>query len=300
MRLRPVPLNDILLHEYSLSIQKLNNSQPGEDLKRDHQVLFKRGSALAAPGRKLELKAVPFDLRITLFEDGTAIEVHRITGVPAAHTSAIAGSGAPNILIPVELVGGVVGIGRVEAMIQVMGKPKADPKTKMTIAPKKEKKKIGLVDSVEYERPAPMSRRHLLEARKRFKELKEKDRVAKKGAAARNALEAYVYDSRDKLASPEAAAVHGEERLGELRTLLDEAQSWLQERGDGANAQAYLARLNALKREVDPVLKEATQQSVHDVHATLERHSTKESAKQRAARIARKNEARAKRDGREL
>merc|ERR1712194_163319 len=130
--------------------------------------------------------------RITLFEDGNAIEVHRITGLHKAHVHLYSDSDAPNCSLPVELDGnGLVTIGRVEAEFQTMGKPRTDKKNQKTLPAKMEKKKFALQSDVEYNLPAPMSRKQRLEARARFRDIGEKDRAATQAMASRSNLEAY-------------------------------------------------------------------------------------------------------------
>jgi len=295
-RLRPIPVKEILSHEYSLSVQKLNSSQPGESFSTASKVIFKRGSKFPVALQKMEFKAVQSDFRFTLYEDGHAMETHRITDLYSIRKLKYANSDAPDVVIPIELdINGIVKIGNVEATFQTVVEAKPDSKSKKSSKPiqKKVKKNVRLMDDVSYERPAPMSRKHRLAAAKQFKELLQKDRAALLAAQSRNSLEAYIFDSKDKLASPEVIALLSDTDLERLKSLLDEAQTWLHENGEGASTQKLLARLNVLKREVDPALKEVKEHSIREERANLERHGTAgtESAKAKAARIARKRDA---------
>jgi heat shock protein 4 len=70
----------------------------------------------------------------------------------------------------------------------------------------------------------------------------------------KNALEEYVYDTRDKLESRYAAYVQAAEKA-KLVTLLQEAEDWLySEEGEDATKSAYVARLDALKVVGDPIV----------------------------------------------
>merc|ERR1712232_241919 len=112
-------------------------------------------------------KLIPFDLRVTLFESGNAIEEHHLTGLYKAHKHLYPDSPAANVTLPIQLdANGLVVIGREEATFQAIEKPKADSKKKQTSAPRKTSKKVSLQDTVEYKWPAPMSRKQRLGARK--------------------------------------------------------------------------------------------------------------------------------------
>merc|ERR1712224_328301 len=153
----------------------------------------------------------------------------------------------------------------------------------------------GLQAEVEYEFPAPMSRRDLLAARQRFRELEEKSRTATQVIASRSNLEAYIFRSREALSSEEVAKLHSEDRITELGALLTAAESWLEEKGESATAQQLLAKLNSLKREMDPILDEPIAARMKE-DAEKPGKAGSESPKERAARIARKNDAKRQRD----
>merc|ERR1712113_529461 len=98
-----------------------------------------------------------------------------------------------------------------------------------------------------------------------------------KTTSSRNTFEAYIFNAQDKLSEPEVIEITTEDKLGEIKGLLDEAQAWLETDGDEATTQILTARLNALKREVDPILKAARGQTADD-QKTLEREGTAGSA----------------------
>lgn len=293
-RLRPMPLEDVSSLEYSIAISKLNASQPGDDYSPRPQVVFKRGSVLGEKAQNLQLKLVRSDLRVTLFENGRAIQEHQMKGLHKTHKYKYPESPAPNVTFPIQLdANGIVVIGKAQATFQAIEKVE-DAKKKST-SQKKVSKKVTLDDNVVYKGPAPMSRLQRLDARKRFKELGEQDRTATRAVAARNSLESYLFNSKDKLASPEIRELHSEEKIAEIDAEIDQVQAWLQDQGEGTSTQMYLAKLKALEREVDPMLNEGGEDNVRQ--ESLERAGTAGtiSAKEKAARIARKNEARARR-----
>ncbi|KAI9571624.1 HSP70-domain-containing protein [Boletus coccyginus] len=75
----------------------------------------------------------------------------------------------------------------------------------------------------------------------------------------KNALEEYVYDTRDKLDGRYAPYVQSAEK-SKLFTLLQEAEDWLySEEGEDATKSAYVARLDTLKAVGDPVVTRWTE-----------------------------------------
>jgi len=280
--------------EYSIAITKLNASQPGDDYNPRPSVVFKRGSVLGAQAQNLQLKLVRSDLRVTLFENGRAIEEHHMKGLYKAHKYKYPESPAPNVTFPIQLdANGIVLVGKAQATFQAIEKV-ADTKKKST-SQKKVNKKVTLDDTVVYHGPAPMSRMQRLDARKRFKELGEQDRTATRAVSARNTLESYIFNAKDKLTSPEVKELHSEERIAEIGVQIDTVQAWLHDQDDEASTQTYLAKLKALEREVEPLLNDGSGNSVRQEPLEREGTSGTTSAKEKAARIARKNEARAKR-----
>merc|ERR1712083_13291 len=213
-------------------------------------------------------------------------------GLYKAHKHKYPESPAPNVTLPIQLdANGIVVVGKAQATFQAIERVE-DAKKKST-SQKKVNKKVTLDDTVVYKGPAPMSRLQRLDARKRFKELGERDRTATRAGAARNSLEAYIFSSKDKLASPEVRELHSEEKLAELEAKVHDVQAWLQEQGEGTSTQTYSAKLRELEREVDPVLNEGRERSARQQPLEREGTAGSVSAKEKAARIARKNEARA-------
>lgn len=82
------------------------------------------------------------------------------------------------------------------------------------------------------------------------------DKQEKERVDARNALEEYVYELRNKLSSHEELALYATEAVREnLIKTLDQMETWLYEEGEDCQKQIYKDKLNDLKIQGDPIEK---------------------------------------------
>eukprot|EP00245_Coleochaete_scutata_P012766 TRINITY_DN499_c1_g2_i1.p1 TRINITY_DN499_c1_g2~~TRINITY_DN499_c1_g2_i1.p1 ORF type:complete len:545 (-),score=158.42 TRINITY_DN499_c1_g2_i1:541-1992(-) len=92
----------------------------------------------------------------------------------------------------------------------------------------------------------------ILEAITRLADLKAKDTQKRETAAAKNALEAYIYDTREKLDSLDnIGKVSTEGQRDALRGELTDAEDWLYEDGEHATAADFKKRLGGIKKTGD-------------------------------------------------
>ncbi|KAK1434399.1 hypothetical protein QVD17_00139 [Tagetes erecta] len=82
--------------------------------------------------------------------------------------------------------------------------------------------------------------------------LAEQDIKVEQTKEKKNTLESYVYETRNKLLSSYRSFATEEEREGISRNL-QETEDWLYEDGDDVSEQAYTARLQDIRKLVDPV-----------------------------------------------
>jgi len=78
-------------------------------------------------------------------------------------------------------------------------------------------------------------------------QMANQDRVIFETNEARNALESYIYEMRNKL-SDELSSYSTDSERSQLSSLLDEAESWLYGDGAEANKSAYVKKLQELKQ----------------------------------------------------
>ncbi|KAL4230085.1 Heat shock 70 kDa protein 4L [Mactra antiquata] len=78
------------------------------------------------------------------------------------------------------------------------------------------------------------------------------DRLEKERCDAKNAVEEYVYDMRDKLCGPYEEFCQEEVREN-FNKLLGETEDWLYDEGEDQNKQVYLDKLAELKKSGDPI-----------------------------------------------
>lgn len=80
------------------------------------------------------------------------------------------------------------------------------------------------------------------------------DRVIRETADARNELESYIYDMRDKIISEsQLASFCTEDEKSAFSTLLENFENWLYEDGFDATKSVYVNKLAELKKSGDPI-----------------------------------------------
>lgn len=80
------------------------------------------------------------------------------------------------------------------------------------------------------------------------------DRVVRETADARNELESYIYDMRDKIISEsQLASFCTEEEKSAFSTMLENFENWLYEDGFDASKSVYVSKLAELKKSGDPI-----------------------------------------------
>ncbi|XP_075707806.1 heat shock protein 105 kDa [Rhinoderma darwinii] len=78
------------------------------------------------------------------------------------------------------------------------------------------------------------------------------DKLEKERNDAKNAVEEYVYEYRDKLSGPYGKFIRDED-LGRFSELLTETENWLYEDGEDQSRQVYVEKLDELKKHGNPV-----------------------------------------------
>lgn len=78
------------------------------------------------------------------------------------------------------------------------------------------------------------------------------DKLEKERNDAKNAVEEYVYEYRDKLSGPYAKFI-SEEELNRFSELLSETEDWLYEDGEDQSRRVYVEKLDELKKHGNPV-----------------------------------------------
>jgi len=127
--------------------------------------------------------------------------------------------------------------------------------------PKMRKRKVPLdvQESFEGVSPRPLSQEEKQAAIDRLATINAADAEARRVEAARNALEAYVYEARGKLSDDEnCLQVSTEEDRSKIMELLTQQEEWLyEEEAATANASTLEAKLEALQLHVAPIFARA-------------------------------------------
>lgn len=81
-----------------------------------------------------------------------------------------------------------------------------------------------------------------------MRRLQERDEEKAANEAARNNLEAHVFETKDAMYSDKVVAVTTEQQREEVLSALREAADWMEEEGWAAETQVYKTKLRELKR----------------------------------------------------
>ncbi|GBG65617.1 hypothetical protein CBR_g51500 [Chara braunii] len=151
-----------------------------------------------------------------------------------------------------------------EAPIVADGQPAEEKKVEMKRKLRKRIFRIPLkIVDVAAGYARPMSEREVSDALRRMEVLQLKDEERKRTAEAKNSLESYIYDTKDKLDSLEGmTTVTTEEQREQFRAELSEAEDWLYLDGENAPAADFKRRLSALKKTGDLIFGRLTELSL--------------------------------------
>ncbi|KAJ1260430.1 hypothetical protein BS78_10G231600 [Paspalum vaginatum] len=97
-----------------------------------------------------------------------------------------------------------------------------------------------------------MSKQELLDAQHQEQQLADQDKLMERTKDRKNALESYVYDTRNKLSERYRSFVTDSERE-EISVNLQKTEDWLYEEGDDETEAVYSSKLEELKKLVDPI-----------------------------------------------
>ncbi|CAD6338649.1 unnamed protein product [Miscanthus lutarioriparius] len=97
-----------------------------------------------------------------------------------------------------------------------------------------------------------MSKQELLEAQEQEQQLVYQDKLMERTKDRKNALESYVYDTRNKLSERYRSFATDSERE-QISVNLQQTEEWLYEEGDDETEAVYSSKLEELKKLVDPI-----------------------------------------------
>jgi hypoxia up-regulated 1 len=97
--------------------------------------------------------------------------------------------------------------------------------------------------------------------RKKLDDLDEKDRIRKETAKAKNAVESFVYDTRDKIYSDEVVAMSTEAEREDVSSALSSAADWLDDEGFDATKTVYQDKLKELQTKSDKIMNRVRESS---------------------------------------
>ncbi|OVA11479.1 Heat shock protein 70 family [Macleaya cordata] len=97
-----------------------------------------------------------------------------------------------------------------------------------------------------------MTKADISKAQEKELQLAQQDRIMEQTKDRKNALESYVYDTRNKLFNTYRSFATESEREGISRNL-QQTEEWLYEDGDDESERVYTGKLEDLKKLVDPI-----------------------------------------------
>eukprot|EP00930_Biecheleria_cincta_P085139 TRINITY_DN74550_c0_g1_i1.p1 TRINITY_DN74550_c0_g1~~TRINITY_DN74550_c0_g1_i1.p1 ORF type:complete len:957 (-),score=215.37 TRINITY_DN74550_c0_g1_i1:325-2928(-) len=124
---------------------------------------------------------------------------------------------------------------------------------------KKRKVSLTIVEDFDGILPRPMSPAELMQAQERLLTMEKADAEVRKIDAAKNALESYIYDSREKIGNDEGCQqVSTEDQRTFVMEKLTEMEEWMyEEEARTANASFLEGKTMSLEEHVQPILKRA-------------------------------------------
>jgi len=124
---------------------------------------------------------------------------------------------------------------------------------------RKVKVHLSLAESFDGILPRPLSEEEVQQAVGRLTEMNAKDAEVRRTDAAKNALEGFIYESREKLNDDEnCATVSTEDQRSQILEKLFGMEEWLYEdEAREANATVLEGKIQLLKDDVSPVLRRA-------------------------------------------
>ncbi|OAY55118.1 hypothetical protein MANES_03G128900v8 [Manihot esculenta] len=97
-----------------------------------------------------------------------------------------------------------------------------------------------------------MTDAELSEAKEKEFQLAQQDKLVEQAKDQKNALESYVYETRNKLLNTYRSFASAQEKEGISRSL-QETEEWLYEDGDDETENAYTSKMQDLQKLVDPI-----------------------------------------------
>ncbi|KAJ4982362.1 hypothetical protein NE237_033199 [Protea cynaroides] len=97
-----------------------------------------------------------------------------------------------------------------------------------------------------------MTEAELSEAHKKERQLEQQDIIMEQTKDKKNALESYVYETRNKIFQTYRSFATDSEREG-ISKNLQQTEEWLYEDGDDESEKVYTSKLEGLKKMVDPI-----------------------------------------------
>ncbi|CAF0912064.1 unnamed protein product [Brachionus calyciflorus] len=93
----------------------------------------------------------------------------------------------------------------------------------------------------------PVDKKSIEESRKILSDIKEKEKAKRKRAAAVNALEAYIFDLKDKLHQDEFVKCSTTEEREKISAKVEEVDNWLSDADNSVETKEFQEKLNELK-----------------------------------------------------
>lgn len=164
--------------------------------------------------------------------------------------------------------------------------PNEDKKEETPVTAKKVKK-VKMVDLPIEPCVPQLSQEELNNYIEKENFMKSQDKLENERADAKNAVEEYVYEIREKIYGPLEKFIKEEDRCT-LSKLLDDTENWLYEEGEDEKKQVYVDKITELKKHGQPIIyryREAEERphafselgaTLQGVHKALELYNAKD------------------------
>jgi len=286
-KVRKVMVADSTSHDFGMVLEPVEGMaerwEEANGWKKEMNIIPKGHRLNAKKSVKVQ---VPFDLTLSLSEDGSLLEVFTIKGVEEAmKKDKYKDLGVPTVTMKLEIdLSGIVRLPGAEAVFEEIvqynetkvvpvnttepeGKEANETETAsakkntttITIPREKTvKHRVPLAITRDPQRPLPMSEGEKQRARDRLYQMEKFDELVAATGAKKNELEAYIYSIRAKLEDDDGVKkVSTFESREALLSELSVQEEWMYDEGFEAKLEDFRERLSNLQSIAEPILERA-------------------------------------------
>jgi len=235
----------------------------GNPMPTNSVIMFERGSNFPCVRRVTLRRNGDFKVAASYDETASTYQLSESTSKDIASLNIKAPAGAENkIRVNVKLdIHGCITLSSAQLVEEVIEEESEEKEKEAEAGDKKEEKKEEKKKKVKktnlefsVSRPMEMTQSEFSTAVETEKKMTSIDQLVRETADARNELESYIYDTRDRIISENQLKPYcTSEDASKFSSLLEKLENWLYEDGFDAEKTVYVEKLSELKKMGDPI-----------------------------------------------